>query len=92
MGSSICSPVINILSLSLPPKHQGIDQRLWFLACDMTEGRDQLVETRIYPRTTYLLNSVVRIGGVVDAEHNLVIRLTNKLLGASASSFHSRRM
>jgi len=83
--------IVGNLSLSPPPIHQCVNQRFWFLTCDVSERRNQLVKARVHSRATHVFNSKFRIGQAVDAVVDLLVCLTDKLSKTSVTYFSFRK-
>lgn len=66
--------------LGLAPIHQRVNKRFWFLTCDVSERRDQLIEIRVHARSTYVFDPQFRIVQAVDAVIYLLVCLAHELV------------
>ena len=67
-----------VFALGLAPQHNGVNQRLWRRASDMTKGRNELIELGVYSWPTDKFNPCLRLAAVCDALIDLQLCLPDE--------------
>lgn len=78
----VTSRFVREITFTLPPQHHQVDQRLGFLARDVAESNNGLVEGGVYTMPAYLFDRWLRFEGDGDALVKLLLGLRNKLKGS----------